>query len=198
MYSSDISGVILAGGHGSRLGGEDKGLVDVANRPMISYGIQRFAPQVATLFINANRSLSAYREFGFPVITDEVADFSGPLAGIAAALVYCKTSYLATAPCDSPFFPTDLVERLAGPLQDAQASVSVAVSGGRPQPVFAVISTHLHESLNDYLTTGGRKIMTWYRQQKIIEVDFGSDGSPFSNINSPDDLAAADQQLTAQ
>jgi molybdopterin-guanine dinucleotide biosynthesis protein A len=198
MYSTDISGVVLAGGRGSRLGGEDKGLVDVNSRPMISYCIERFAPQVSTLFINANRSLTTYRELGFPVITDQVADFAGPLAGIAAALSSCKTSYLATVPCDSPFLPTDLVERLASPLQDSQAAVSVAISGGRPQPVFAVIATQLYESLYDYLTSGGRKIMTWYRQQTIVEVDFGPDDSPFANINSPADLATAAKQLPVQ
>ena len=198
MYSTNISGVILAGGHGSRLGGEDKGLIDVNGRPMISYCIERFAPQVSTLFINVNRNLTAYRELGFPVITDQIADFAGPLAGIAAALSSCKTSYLATAPCDSPFLPTDLVERLASPLQDSQAAVSVAINSGRPQPVFAVIATQLYESLYDYLTSGGRKIMTWYRQQAIVEVNFGSDDLPFANINSPDDLVAATKQLPVQ
>lgn len=198
MYSTDISGVILAGGHGSRLGGEDKGLVDVNSRPMISYCIERFAPQVSTLVINANRNLTTYRELGFPVITDQVTDFAGPLAGIAAALSSCKTSYLAIAPCDSPFLPTDLVARLASPLQASQAEVSVAINGGRPQPVFAVIATRLYESLYDYLTNGERKIMTWYRQQTIVEVDFGPDDSPFANINSPDELAVAAKQLPIQ
>ncbi|MFP6681566.1 MAG: molybdenum cofactor guanylyltransferase, partial [Gammaproteobacteria bacterium] len=139
-----------------------------------------------------------YRELGFPVITDQVTDFAGPLAGIAAALSSCKTSYLAIAPCDSPFLPTDLVARLASPLQASQAEVSVAINGGRPQPVFAVIATRLYESLYDYLTNGERKIMTWYRQQTIVEVDFGPDDSPFANINSPDDLAVAAKQLPIQ
>lgn len=195
MNSVDISGVILAGGHGSRLGGDDKGLVEVADRPMIDYVIQRFAPQVSTLFINANRNITRYREMGFPVVSDTVEDFAGPLAGIATVLNLCKTPYLATSPCDSPFLPTDLVARLARSLEDAEATVSLAIGGGRPQPVFAIISTQLKHSLNDYLANGGRKIMSWYRQQEYVEVDFGSDGSPFANINSPDDLAQAVQRL---
>jgi len=165
---------------------------------MISHVIERFAPQVNTLFINANRNLSRYRELGYPVIKDRDADFAGPLAGIAAALNCCETPYLAIAPCDSPFLPKDLVERLATDLVDSTATISVAIAGGRPQPVFALISTQLQQSLNDYLADGGRKIMTWYRQQAVIEVDFGSDESQFTNINSPEDLAEAAQRLIAQ
>ncbi len=195
MKATDITGVILAGGHGSRLGGEDKGLVEVAERPMIAYVVDRFAPQVNSLFINANRNINTYQELGYPVIRDTVEDFAGPLAGIAAALERCDSPYLAISPCDSPFLPTNLVARLAEGLADSQAMVSVAIGGGRPQPVFAMISVQLRRSLNDYLVDGGRKIMGWYRQQDLVEVDFGPDGSPFANINSPDELAAAALRL---
>lgn len=196
MKTVDIAGVILAGGHGSRLGGEDKGLVEVAERPMIDYVVDRFAPQVNQLFINANRNIDRYRELGYPVICDTVEDFAGPLAGIAVVLNRCGSPYLAISPCDSPFLPTDLVARLAKPLSNSHATVSVAVGGGRPQPVFAIISAQLQHSLNDYLAGGGRKIMSWYRQQDLVEVDFGSDTSPFANINAPDELAAAALRLT--
>jgi molybdopterin-guanine dinucleotide biosynthesis protein A len=196
MKLADISGVILAGGHGSRLGGNDKGLVEVAQQDMIDYVIQRFAPQVGPLYINANRNIDRYRAKGYPIINDTVEGFAGPLAGIAAVLDQCDTPYLATSACDSPFLPEDLVARLVTPLVEADATVSVALGGGRPQPVFAIISTQLRHSLNEYLANGERKIMSWFRQQDLVEVDFGADSSPFANINSPDDLLAATNRLT--
>jgi molybdenum cofactor guanylyltransferase len=197
MHLGDISGVVLAGGRGSRLGGDDKGLVAVAERPMIGYVIDRFAPQVGTLLINANRNTMRYREFGYPVIEDTVAGFAGPLAGIASALKHCATKYLATVPCDSPFLPRDLVSRLAAALETTEATISVATSGTHRQPVFALISTRLQSSLIDYLSGGDRKIWTWFQQQDLVEVDFGPDESPFANINSRDDLAAAAARLRA-
>lgn len=191
MNIDDVSGVILAGGLGSRLGGEDKGLVEVANRPMIFYVIDRFRPQVGSLVINANRNISRYAELGFPIIEDSVAGYAGPLAGISAALEHCDTAHLATTPCDAPFLPQDFVTRLHAALEAARADISVAVGGGRPQPAFALISTRLKRSLSDYLDSGGRKISTWYRQNDYVEVDFGPDAAPFANVNSPEDLAAA-------
>lgn len=198
MHHGDISGVILAGGRGSRLDGDDKGLVNIADRPMISYVIERFAPQVSSLFINANRNNSRYCEFGYPVVEDTVGDFAGPLAGIGAVLARCETDYLAAAPCDSPFLPKDLVLRLAEALDTARAEISVATSGGRPQPVFVLMSSKLGNSLTEYLASGGRKIFTWYRQQNWVAVDFGADDSPFANINSPQDLTAAAARLGSQ
>ena len=195
MKIVDIAGVILAGGHGSRLGGEDKGLVEVGERPMIAYVVDRFAPQVNHLFINANRNIGRYSELGYPVVSDRVQDFAGPLAGIAAVLDRCTSPFLAISPCDSPFLPMDLVARLLEPLLDSDATVSVAIGGGRPQPVFAIISAHLKQSLNEYMAGGDRKIMGWYRQQDLVEVDFGADASPFANINSPDELAAAAERI---
>jgi len=194
-HPRDITGVVLAGGLGSRLDGNDKGLVAVANRPMISYVIERFAPQVNSLLISANRNASRYREFGYPVIEDALADYPGPLAGIAAALGRCETRFLATAPCDSPFLPTDLVSRLTAALDTSEADISVAFSGDRPQPVFSLISTQLLDSLTGYLINVGRKISLWYRQENFVELDFGADVSAFSNINSPTDLAAAEARL---
>lgn len=195
MHRDDISGVILAGGRGTRLGGEDKGLVHVADRPMIAYVLERFKPQVGPLFINANRNAARYREFGYPVIEDSAGDFAGPLAGIGAALERCETNYLATAPCDSPFLPEDFVARLAAGLASAKAEIAVAACGGHAEPVFALIATRLAASLSRYLAGGERKIMSWYRQQKLLEIDFGADNSPFTNVNSSADLAAASARL---
>ena len=197
MQVNDISGVILAGGLGSRLGGEDKGLVEVAGLSMVAHVLRRFRPQVGALVINANRNLARYREFGFPVITDSNSNFAGPLAGMSAALDQCSTRYLATSPCDAPFLPTDLVARLAEALEDSKADIAIALGAGRPQPAFTLMSTSIHTSLTKFLDDGGRKISYWYRQQAYVEVDFGIDSTPFANINLPEDLAAANDGSNA-
>ena len=194
MRSKIISGVVLAGGLGSRLGGEDKGLVEVGQVPMIKLVLERFAPQVNSIVINANRNLVRYGEFGYPVITDENNDFEGPLAGIAAALGWCSSPYLATVPCDTPFLPRDFVTRLFSALRDSEAQIAVAVGGDRPQPAFTVISITLKPALINFLAQGGRKISTWYRQQSYVEVNFGPDVAPFANVNTEDDLAVAVQR----
>ncbi|HCU90008.1 MAG TPA: molybdenum cofactor guanylyltransferase MobA [Gammaproteobacteria bacterium] len=191
MKTVDITGVILTGGRGSRLGGRDKGLVEVADRPLIKHVIERFRPQVNDLFINANRNISRYRTLGYPVISDVIEGFAGPLAGIAVALEHCNSPYMAICPCDSPFLPLDLVAKLASPVMHSETTVSVVIGDGRPQPVFALIPRKLQDSLKDYLASGGRKIMSWYRQQKLVEVDFGPDPLPFANINSAEELAHA-------
>ena len=191
MQPKLISGVVLAGGLGSRLGGEDKGLVEVGQQPMIKLVLERFAPQVHSIVINANRNLARYAEFGHPVITDENNDFEGPLAGIAAALGACSDPYLATVPCDTPFLPRDFVSVLFDAITGSDAQIAVAVGGDRPQPAFTVISVSLKPALTKFLADGGRKISTWYRQQPYVEVDFGPNAAPFANVNTADDLAVA-------
>ena len=195
LDKSDICGVILAGGRGSRLGGQDKGLLPVGDRQMIERALERFVPQVDTVLVNANRNLDQYREFGYTVVEDRVADFPGPLAGIAAALAICDHTALAVVPCDSPFFPLDLVARLSTGLASADADISVARAGQRPQPVFMLVRRELFGSLERYLVDGGRKITAWYRSENHIEVDFGEDDSSFANINAADDVRDAMQRL---
>lgn len=195
MSETAITGVILAGGLGTRLKGNDKGLVAINDRPMVSYVIERFAPQVSTLVINANRNLERYREFGFPVIPDVISDYPGPLAGIGAALTHASSGRVACAPCDCPFLPDDFVSRLASAMDTAGAEAGFAVSGGRPQPVFAVLECSLLGSLTTYLNDGGRKIMSWYRTLDAVAVDFGDDHAAFANINTDIELAEADRRL---
>lgn len=197
MDIRDISGVILAGGRGSRVGGTDKGLIDLAGQPMIAHTIERFAPQVSTLFINANRNTDRYVTFGYRVIEDSFGDYPGPLAGIGAGLAASETSFLAVAPCDSPFLPRDLVARLAGPLEQTGADISVALCGGRPQPVFILIARHLGDSISTFLASGGRKITQWYRQESHLEVEFGPDERVFANVNTPEDIVTAGKRLRA-
>lgn len=196
MNVKDVSGVVLAGGLGSRLGGEDKGLINICGRGMIEYVIDRFEPQVDNLFINANRNLERYAALGYSVVQDKRTDYAGPLAGMAAALEFCSTGYLATVPCDVPFLPENFVARLVHEMDSAAASIGVAVGAGRPQPAFTLISTKLLHSLTTFLEDGGRKISTWYRQQDYVEVNFEPADDGFANVNCPDDLAAARLRLT--
>jgi molybdopterin-guanine dinucleotide biosynthesis protein A len=195
MRVKPVSGVVLAGGLGTRLAGEDKGLIDIGSRPMIAHVIERFAPQVTDLTINANRNVERYSAFGYPVVADTLAEYPGPLAGIGAALAACREQILACVPCDSPFLPTDLVDRLHEAMVREGSRVSYAVSGDQPQPVFALLHSDLLESLSDYVADGGRRIMSWYRQIDATPVDFGEDDSAFANINTAADIADAGRRL---
>jgi len=195
MRVKPVSGVVLAGGLGTRLAGEDKGLIDFGSRPMIAHVIERFAPQVTDLTINANRNVERYSAFGYPVVADTIAEYPGPLAGIGAALAACPEQILACVPCDSPFLPTDLVDRLHEAMVREGSRVSYAVSGDQPQPVFALLHSDLLESLSDYVAEGGRRIMSWYRQIGATPVDFGVDDGAFANINTAADIADAGRRL---
>jgi len=184
---NDITGLVLAGGMGRRMDSRDKGLVPFRGKPMVAHVIERLAPQVGPLIINANRSLDEYGAFGYPVISDEVGGFAGPLAGLHAGLRACTTQYIVTAPCDSPFLPFDLVERLYEALTDNVAELAVARTGGFAQPVFTLCTTALLPSLTTFLESGGRKIDTWYAAHEVAEVEF-ADESAFANINTIDEL----------
>jgi molybdenum cofactor guanylyltransferase len=192
MISTDqITGVILAGGRGSRMGGVDKGLQTFRGAPMALHVLMRLSPQVGSVMINANQNLGPYEGFGVPVWPDELPDFAGPLAGLQTALSHCETPYLATAPCDSPFLPTDLVERLAEALTQTQADLAVAVTGEgdtrQPHPVFCLLKTTLLQHLTAFLQDGGRKVDRWYGSLKVAEVKF-DDEDAFRNINTIEEL----------
>lgn len=188
-----VTGLILAGGRGTRMGGVDKGLALLDGQAMVAHVIARLAPQVGSLIINANRSQERYAAFGYPVWPDEQADFAGPLAGLQAGLRHCITPYLLTAPCDSPYLPPDLLLNLSQALQDGAADLAVAVTvdpetqARQPQPVFMLLKSSLLTDLNDYLQGGGRKIETWYRRLNYSEALF-SDNDAFRNINTEEQL----------
>lgn len=186
-----ITGLILAGGRGSRMGHVDKGLQPFAGMPMVQHVLTRLAPQVDKLFINANRNLAVYQGFGVPVLQDEIPDFAGPLAGLQTGLLHCDTRYLVTAPCDSPFMPQDLVERLHCALTAADADLAVAVTGEgdtrRVHPVFCFLKTSLEPHLTEYLQRGGRKMDAWYASLKAVDVHF-SEEAAFRNINTREEL----------
>lgn len=178
-----ITGLVLAGGMGRRMDSRDKGLVEFRGKPMVARVIERLAPQVDTLIINANRNLDQYGAFGHPVISDEVGGFAGPLAGLHAGLGMCTTPFIVTVPCDSPFLPTDLVARLYEALQENIAELAVAKTGDQAQPVFALYSATLLPSLTQFLESGGRKIDAWYATHRMVEVPF-TDEAAFANINT--------------
>ncbi|RPH59333.1 MAG: molybdenum cofactor guanylyltransferase [Burkholderiales bacterium] len=189
---ADVTGIVLAGGLGRRMSadgqGIDKGLQPFRGRAMVEHAIERLAPQVCTLVINANRNLGRYREFGWPVISDAVEGFAGPLAGLHAGMRRARTRFVVTVPCDSPFLPLDLVARLSAALAATPgARLAVARTGTQAHPVFALVERALLDDLEAFLASGRRKIDAWYAPLRVVEVDF-DDESAFRNINTPQEL----------
>ena len=186
-----ITGLILAGGRGSRMGGVDKGLQNHLGMPLAMQALLRLQPQVGALMINANRNLAAYESMGVPVWPDALADYPGPLAGFLAGLERCETPYLVTVPCDTPNFPTDLVERLAAALvaEDAEIAMAATREDGQlqVQPVFCLMAATLMESLVAFTQAGQRKIDRWTGQHRCATVVF-DDADAFFNANTLDEL----------
>lgn len=189
MTPADITGVILAGGQGRRMGGVDKGLQDLQGRPMVQWVLERLAPQVGSVLINANQNLARYAEFGCPVLSDRIPDFAGPLAGLHAALLQAATPLIATVPCDSPFLPPDLVQRLHAALLADQAELAVACAGGRAHRAFCLARRELLPQLDAFLAAGERKLGLWHASLKLVEVNFDDEAEAFNNINTPEQLA---------
>jgi molybdopterin-guanine dinucleotide biosynthesis protein A len=185
-----ITGVVLAGGQGSRMGGVDKGLVVLRDKPMVEWVIERFAPQVDELILNANQNAERYAAFGYPVFGDAIGGFAGPLAGLHAALGRAAHPLVATAPCDSPFLPTDLVARLHAALRANDAQLAVARTFDQPHPVFCLCRRDVLAHLDAFLAAGGRKIDRWYATLAIVEVRFDDQEAAFRNINTREELDA--------
>ncbi len=184
----EITGLVLAGGQGRRMGGVDKGLTLLRGRPMIAWVLERLAPQVGALLINANQNLEQYRALGYSVVTDEIGGFAGPLAGLQAGMRAARTPFVLTCPCDSPFIPTDLAARLFAALGPQDTDLAVVKTGNWHQPVFALVRTALMPNLTAFLEKGGRKIDAWYTTLKFAEVCFDDEEEAFSNINTLDEL----------
>jgi molybdopterin-guanine dinucleotide biosynthesis protein A len=198
MISSEyITGLILAGGRAQRMGGIDKGLIPFHGKPLIESAISRLKPQVSTILINANRSITKYSHYGYPVLMDETPDFSGPLAGFSVGLKHCKTPYLLTSPCDSPLLPTDLAEKMAYQLEDDDLELVFASSkedDGKTwsQPVFCLMKSNLQDSLNAFLSKGDLKIDHWFKELHSATVVF-ENAQAFANVNTPEELAALEK-----
>lgn len=189
----DITGIVLAGGLGRRMGGVDKGLVDLDGKPMVAHVLARLEPQVGAVLVNANQNRDRYAAFGYPVIADAVGGFAGPLAGLHAGLLQTETKYAATVPCDSPFLPLDLVQRLAGAMASESIVLAVAKTFDQPHPVFALVRRDVLPHLATFLEGGGRKIDHWYASLERIEVAFDDCADAFRNINTRDELGAAER-----
>jgi molybdopterin-guanine dinucleotide biosynthesis protein A len=185
---NSITGVILAGGLGTRMGGVDKGLQHLKQQALVVHVATRLAPQVGHLMINANRNADVYAAFGYPLISDRITGFAGPLAGLQAALSAAETPLVVTAPCDSPYLPLDLVFRLHQALEAAHANLAIAKAGGRLHPVFCLCRTSLRPALETYLRGGGRKVAQWCSEMQALEVDFSDQLEAFGNFNTLDDL----------
>ncbi|HTQ01315.1 MAG TPA: molybdenum cofactor guanylyltransferase MobA [Casimicrobiaceae bacterium] len=191
MNALEVTGLVLAGGMGRRMGGIDKGLVPLDGKPMIAHVLARLAPQVSAVIVNANQNQGRYEAFGYPVVPDEVGGFAGPLAGLHAGLARAATPFVATSPCDSPFLPLDLVARLGEGLERAGAQLAVAYTFEQPHPVFALVDRAVLPHLAAFLAEGGRKIDAWYATLAVAPVHFDDCETAFRNINTKDELAAA-------
>ena len=188
-----ISGIILAGGQGRRMGGTDKGLQLLRGKPLVAWVLERLAPQVDELLISANRNLDAYAHIGYRVISDETSSiekFAGPLAGLQQGLKEAIHPLVLTAPCDSPFLPTDLAQRLHTSLKRENAQLAVAKTFDQPHPVFCLCRQDVLPHLSAFMETGGRKFDAWYSTLKVTEVNFDDEAEAFGNINTLEELQA--------
>jgi len=188
-----VTGLVLAGGQGSRMGGVDKGLAPFRGRPLVEHVIERLSPQVDEILVNANRNPGDYARFGHRVIADEIPGFAGPLAGFERGLAHARGELVATVPCDSPFLPADLVSRLRAALDAAGADLAVARTGDQPHPVFCLMRRAVHASLSAFLASGQRKIDKWYAALAVVEVAFDDEAEAFANINTRDELAGLEK-----
>ncbi len=192
----DVTGVILAGGQARRMGGIDKGLVRIAGRSMCEIVMQRLAPQVGELLINANRRLEEYRSFEVPVIQDQLAGYLGPLAGLASAMHAARLPWVITAPCDGPFLNHDYVSRMLG-CANGKIQIVVAADAKRMQPTFMLAHASLLDDLSEFLVSGERKIDKWFGRHRYAIADFSDSQDCFLNINTDADCAAAERRLAA-
>lgn len=194
---SQITGVILAGGRGRRMGGVDKGLVEIDGRPLVAHVLEALRPQVGRVVINANRNRERYAALGCAVVADAITGYHGPLAGIASAMEAADTPYLLTVPCDGPLLPADLAARLHARLNAEDAELCVAHDGGRLQPIFALLRRTLLPRLLAYVAGGGHKVEEWCQQQRLAVADFADCAEAFVNVNTPADRTAVERRVAA-
>ena len=185
--ASAITGLILAGGRGSRLGGQDKGLLSFRGRPLVEWVLAGLKPQVGTILISANRNLAAYARYGYPVLPDALADYPGPLAGIREGLQAASTSWLLAVPCDVPHLPPDCAARLLQAASAQHAQAAYARAAGESHDAVLLMQRSLTAALEAYLQSGGRSVHGFLARQGALAVDF-DDPQAFANLNTPQDL----------
>jgi len=196
MSADPVTGLVLAGGQSRRMGGRAKGLLPLRGRPMIAHVLERLVPQVDHVLINANGAQEDYGSFGHPVIGDITGGFAGPLAGLQAGLRACATPLLASVPCDAPYLPQDLVDRLRTALAESSASIAVAACGEFIQPTFMLCRTDVLDELERYLAGDGRRLQTWLAAMNAKQVTF-PDERAFANVNTPDELDTLERASVA-
>jgi molybdenum cofactor guanylyltransferase len=194
---ANITGVILAGGRGRRMGGVDKGLVPFAGRPMIEWVMDALNPQVGALMISANRNREVYCRYGIQVVSDMDPGFKGPLAGMASAMRVARTDWILTVPCDGPLLPTDLAGRLIDAMTSGQTELAAATSGGRIQPVYALLPTGLADELKKEIASGSQKVEQWMLGRGAALADFSDQPKAFANINSMEDAERLAREMSA-
>ena len=187
ISKNEITAVILAGGRSSRMGGDDKGLIEFRGKPMISFACEVVKEKVSTILISANRNLSTYKAYG-EVIEDNLDDYQGPLADISAALSRCSTPYLLVLPCDSPLVSGEFIDELIAGMECSLSQICVAHDGQIMHATFAMIKSNMQSSLSDFLASGERKMALWYRQQQLARVDVSDHLEALTNINRMEDL----------
>ncbi|WP_298848742.1 molybdenum cofactor guanylyltransferase MobA [uncultured Salinicola sp.] len=186
---TDVTGVLLAGGRGQRMGGVDKGWVEFDGLPLVTQVLQRLSPQVGRVVISANRHLGRYRRLGHAVVTDSLPDYPGPLAGVLGALREVSTPWILLAPVDMPWLPVDTLSRLSGAI--GEADIAVAHDGRRLQPLVALIRSSLGADLSQWLAAGGGRVVSWYDRHRWIQVDFPAQEAQFANLNTPGEVELA-------
>lgn len=191
-----IDAVILAGGMARRMGGDDKGLVELNDKTMIEHTIDRIKPQVKEILINANRNQTRYAEFGFKVISDEHSGFLGPLAGMITAMGQTKADYLLVVPCDCPLLPLDLVPRMLAAIKTEDAEIAVASDGEYEQPVVLLLKPSLRDSMKAFLEAGERKVDFWYAKHHFVVESFADQANAFVNVNTPEQKQRLAAEIT--
>ena len=194
----EVSGLLLAGGQARRMGGQDKGLMTLDNKPLAGWGLDRLRPQVHKVMISANRNHEQYQALGAPVISDDLEGFAGPLAGFLSALAYVSEDWMVTAPCDSPLVERDYVEKMCAAITADTIDVAVAHDGERLQPVFTLLHKRIGDGLKAFLERGERKIDLWLEQVSWRPVDFSNSPNMFLNANTPEELANLQRLVQAQ
>lgn len=195
---TDVTALVLAGGLGRRMGGEDKGLVGLAGRPMIEFVMDALLPQVGRVLINANRNLERYAGYGHTVIADRHEGYLGPLAGVLSGLEELDSRFLLTAPCDAPLIAGDLAARLRRACVESGADLAVASDGKRLQPVFMLLEGRLRTGLEAFLSGGGRKIDAWFEGLNCAVADLSDRPECFINVNDPDERGRAEALLLSR
>ena len=190
-----VTGLILAGGRASRMGGADKGLITVNGKCMIEHCIAKLRPQVEQIFISANRNIEQYGQYGFTVLEDHFGEFEGPLAGLLRALEMSKTNPVLVVPCDAPLVPSELANRLLEFYVEGKTTAVIPHDGARLQMLFGLYSPNAIASLTEYLASGQRKVETWVTSLDHIVVDFSNEKGNFMNINTESDLQTAQSIL---